>query len=194
MPLVKAADKSGWTSIVTYTVGGTVSSVAVGGILGLLGMAILPPTAVPGVIAITIVFAAISIGIELGWLHFHIPQATRQTNVLWAHRFSRPVAALLWGADLGTVVTTRAAFEGNLTVLALAFGARSPAFGVALLLAYWFARAVQVWSSTSLIAAPGQAVGFLRELFAEYRTLQRVHIAGLIWAIVALGNSLHAGF
>jgi cytochrome c biogenesis protein CcdA len=130
---------------------------------------------------------------EMGLISFPLPQWNRQTNVMWGRTFNPGFAAMLWGTDLGLVVTTRLTFAGTWSVLLLAIASRHADVGAAVLLLYWLGRAAQVWIAAVLVRDANDAPGLLQGLYQQSSLLQRIHVAGLIWAIAVLGFLMREG-
>lgn len=193
MPPVKVARKRtrAVSVLAAYTLSGGLSSVAFGSLLGVIGRILLPDALGAAAMALTMLVA--SAAALRGLVSFPIPQFGRQTNVMWRHTFGPSMAAVLWGMDLGLVITTRLTFSGAWSVLLLAVASRHASVGAALLLVYWLGRAAQVWVAAVLVRDANDAPKFLQHIFEQTSLLQRVHVVGLIWAIALLGFLMHEG-
>lgn len=180
-------------NVAAYTVAGAIASGLVGGTLATLGMLFLPPDgALPAmVVALTVATAALAR--ELG-LPLPLPQPRRQTRDTWAKFPGGPAAGVLWGLDLGLVFTTWFTFSGVWLLVVLATLAQRPALGATLFVAYWVGRALSVWVAPLLAQDARALPQLLAELADDYRLVQVVHVAGLVWAIgvviVMIGRGL----
>jgi len=188
VPLGKVANASGrWLrDLLLYTISGAMTSILAGMALGAVG-GWLPQDpwrrlGLPAVLAVALVAAAR----ELGWVRFPLPQPRRQTSDLWARTFSRPVAATLWGLDLGLTVTTRFTLAGVWVLLLVPVVLADARLGAAVLLAYWLGRAVPVWLGPLLVDDAASSHRLLDDLGHHHRLFQRVHVLGLIMICVAM--------
>ena len=195
MPPVKVARKrlKAIVGMAAYTLSGAVASLVVGGLLGHVGGILLPGTLNLAAIGLTIVVAGAAALREIGLISFVIPQSSRQTNVMWGRTFMPAVAAVLWGMDLGLVVTTRQTFAGIWSVVVFATASRHAVVGAAVVMLYWLGRAAQVWIAIPFVRNANDAPRLLREVFEQHAVLQRIHVAGLIWAIGVLGFYVREG-
>jgi hypothetical protein len=144
-------------------------------------------------IFVTMLLAGAAALREIGAISFPIPQWNRQTNVVWGRVFSPTVSAVLWGLDLGSVVTTRVTFSGTWIVPILAIASRHANIGATLMLFYWIGRAVQVWIPLALVRGANDVPRFLQDVHQELPTIQRVHVVTLLWAIAMLGVLVGGG-
>ncbi len=85
-------------------------------------------------------------------LNFKLPllEAKRQSNGKWARR-GQPTAAILWGLDVGSFVTTWLTFTGAWWLVVLAAFSNEPAFAAALFAAHWLGRCALLWVGPWLI-------------------------------------------
>jgi hypothetical protein len=123
---------------------------------------------------------------ELGWFAIRIPQLTRQTRQDWFYALPAPVAAALWGFDLGLIFTTWLTFSGVWLLVSVAMFVREPLFGVALFSMYWFGRALSVWVASFLLPEPNATPRLLSEIVRQRRLFQQVNQAGIVWLIIVL--------
>jgi len=187
MPLVKEADglRQWLVSIAAYSVAGLVSSTMVGWAIGSAGR-LLPDL---GILAITLTLLVASIVAlrEWGTLRVPLPEWRRQTSSLWGKVLPRPVAAMLWGFDIGLVFTTFLTFSGAWLLAAIALSSRDPLFAGALFGAHWLGRASTVWVVPWVIAHSRLGLFDFVELVARSRDqIRRVHALGALFASVVL--------
>lgn len=174
-----ASERSRWLAeIGLYTIGGAVSSVLAGAALGALGRLLPAPVAAHGG-TIVLAVAALAVAREVGVLRFPLPQPRRQTRDLWSKVFPAPVAALLWGFDLGLTVTTRFTFAGTWVLLLVPVLMASPAVGAVLLLAHWLGRALPVWLSPLLMSSPTSTPQVYDAIDARERIFRSTQVLGL---------------
>jgi hypothetical protein len=187
-PLGKvAARRPQWFANVSlYTLGGLVSSSAVGGGLGYAGTLLLPPGGDAQRICVAVAVALLAAGRDagLGWIP--LPQLGRQTDGRWAKRRRAPVAAFLWGLELGAVFTTWFTFAGVWLLVALAFLSSSPAVGAGLFVAYWLGRALSVWIGPVFIDDARATPRLVASIDRQTQLARRVHVAALVWGAVLL--------
>jgi hypothetical protein len=191
-PLGKVAGKkASWLAqVALYTLAGAASSLFVGGTLGAAGALLVPGLArtvgVPAVLGLALVATTR----ELGWVRFPLPQPRRQTKDIWGKIFSPPVAATLWGLDLGLLVTTRLTFSGTWLLILLPLLMQDAMLGALLLLAYWLGRALVIWIAPLLFEDASSTPRVLEEINDHYRLFQLVHVVGLGLVIAFLASSL----
>lgn len=121
---------------------------------------------------------------EFGVVSVPLVQPKRQTNPCWKVR-GRPLAALLWGFDLGLVFTTWFTFAGPWILAALAFAIGEPKLGASIFVAYWLGRALPVWLAPLLLRGT-TTLGMLRQLSRQYRRFQIMHASALLFVAVLL--------
>lgn len=176
-----------------YTLGGLVTSVVVGAGLGAAGGLVIPPGTHRLGIAVALVVAVAAAMRELGWVRLPLPERKRQTSDLWGKTFSRPVAATLWGLDLGLLVSTRLTFAGAWVVLLVAALTESPWRGATLTAAYWLGRALSVWIAPLLFENAGSTHHVLDEIDRHRHWHQMVHVLGLGVIVATLSATLLSG-
>jgi hypothetical protein len=182
-----AGSRKPWLINVTiYTLTGWISAASVGALLGLLGRWLLPGPPSGRGLLIVIAIAMTVIARELGWFAIRIPQLTRQTRQDWFYALPAPVAAALWGFDLGLIFTTWLTFSGVWLLVSVAMFVREPLFGVALFSMYWFGRALSVWVASFLLPEPNATPRLLSEIVRQRRLFQQVNQAGIVWLIIVL--------
>lgn len=180
-----AGAKRRWlTEVTVYTLAGSVTSAFVGATLGWLGGLVFPQPVGRGGIVLALAVAVMAMARELGWIKFPLPQLRRQTRDIWAKIFPRPVAAGLWGLDLGLFFTTYFTFAGLWLLVVLAVLVGAPAFGAALFVVYWLGRALSVWIASWLLPSAGATAQFLDSIDGQYRLFQRLHVLGLVWSAI----------
>jgi len=74
-----------------------------------------------------------------------LPGRQRQTEKIWAHEYGFPIAAAMWGFDVGLGFGTYLTNGGLLLVAVAAVARGSPIFGVELMISYWIGRAAPAW-------------------------------------------------
>jgi hypothetical protein len=182
--------------MVTYTLAGGLTSVLLGGGLGLVGALALPGDVALPAALLGLAVATLALIRELGLAAIPLPQIGRQTEGMWAKRYGFTVAALLWGLDLGLVFTTWFTFSGTWLLVAAAFSAGSPGYGAALFAAYWSGRALSVWVAPSLLRSATATPTLVGAIDAERQVFRWVHVAGVaaagltivVW-LVSMGGS-----
>ncbi len=145
---LRALDKTHrlWrNSVIAYTVGGVVTSLIVGALLGLATFAVRrfvdQSLAAPTIVlAIAIVLAAR----ELRLLRFLLPQVNLQTQKFWALQFGHVTGAAMWGAHIGIGFATVIKHGGLYLVAACAL-MLGPLEGALLMSAFWVGRALPMW-------------------------------------------------
>jgi hypothetical protein len=187
-PPVKVANASRryWmVNVGAFTVAGAAASALVGLGLGSAGALAGLSLGDPGAMwACLLLGLAVAAG-ELGPSSLPLPQATRASNGAWARRWGQPVAAVLWGVDIGLFFTTWLTFAGAWWLVAVALASGDAAFAAALFVAFWLGRALTVllgpWLIPSATITPWveAAVGPLRAGF------RRIHVG-----VVLLGSAL----
>ena len=172
-----------------YTIGGAISSVAVGAALGLAG-SFVPGTGGGFALAAVFVLAAAAVVREVWLRTVPLPQLKRQTSRLWATRSSGSVVPLLWGLDIGLTFSTYFTFAGVWVVVSIAFLFGDPAYGALLLGAYWLGRALSVWVGPLLSDGPRGTDAMLDRLGETRRLTRAVHVAGLLFVLVLLAHEV----
>ncbi len=189
-----AGKKITWLGQVSlYTLGGLVTSVVVGAGLGAGGGLVISSGTHRLGIAVALVVAMVAAMRELGWVWVPLPELKRQTRDLWAKTFSRPVAATLWGLDLGLLVSTRLTFAGAWVVLLVAALTESPRLGATVTAAYWLGRALPVWIAPLLFENAGSTHRVLEELDRHRQWHRMVHVLGLGLIVATLSATLLSG-
>jgi len=179
--------------VASFTAAGLATSVLVGGTLGYVGMWLSLAGAGDAGLALVLGVIALAVARELGVRAIPLVQARRQTAGIWAKRLGLRKAAILWGADLGLFATTWQSLSGAWVVPVLALLGASPAFGAALLAAYWLGRAASVWGAPAMT---GSRAGTpeLMEALGESRDVARfVHVGALAWAAVVVAAIVSQG-
>lgn len=172
--------------LLLYTVSGAATAMLAGATLGAVG-GWLPTGPLQRLgVPVVLLVALLAVCRELGWVRLPLPQPARQTNDLWAKTCRRPVAATLWGLDLGLVVTTRFTLAGVWVLVLLPVLLADAMFGAAVLLAYWLGRALPVWLGPLLVDDANATHCLLDSLGSHHRLFQRVHVLGLVMICIAL--------
>jgi hypothetical protein len=160
-----------------YTLGGVLSSSAVGAAVASLGRLVAPSPRV-ALWAVVAVGAATATR-ELGWLRLPLPQLRRQTSSKWSKALGQPLASFLWGLDIGFLFTTWLTFAGAWLVAAIAFVVGSPALGAAAVVAYWLGRVLTVWLAPFWISGPGKTMELMLEVSGERALFRRLHASAI---------------
>lgn len=167
MPLVKVANKPGkWLGLVgLYSIGALASSAALGALLGLLGVWLLPGQW--AFIALTIVGG---IGILLALCDLGVggtatPTLRRQTCPVWWRTLGQARAMFLWGIDLGLGFSTIRIASLYWIVVLVVFVLASPLTGAIILSGYGLALALNLCLGVlSFGAASGNTSASIRAL------------------------------
>jgi hypothetical protein len=190
-----AGAKRAWlTTLLAYTLAGGLASASVGIVLGVLGQLVPWPRGSMSGALLVVAVGLLAGARELGWIALPLPQPRRQTKEVWGKTLRRPIAATLWGLDLGSIFTTWFTFAGTWMLIALAFVSGDPIFGATLLSAYWLGRALSVWVFPFVMSDANDTPRLLDDINAEYRTLQRVHVMAFVWFIAVLVGPLNFDF
>jgi len=189
-----AGKKKEWlTNVTAYTAAGLLASCLVGWGLAALGRALLPSGRSGLAVVLCLGIAALAAAREMGWISIPLPQRRRQTRDLWAKWFRSPVAAALWGFDVGFLFTTWFTLAGVWLLLAVAFLAREPWFGTLLFAVYWLGRALSVWLTPLLLTDAASTPRLLVAIEEHHGFVQRVHVLALAWALGVLTAILTQG-
>ena len=176
--------------VVAYTIAGALASAGVGAVLGELG-GVVHVGLIEGEAALAVaVLAVIAAAREIGNVSSSFPQPHRQTREAWGKRHPRPVAAILWGFDLGLVFTTWFTFSGTWVILALAFATASPSLGAMLLVTYWLGRASSVWVAPVLLPEANAMLTVIDRINGARRRFQVAHAMAMMWLAVLLTLSV----
>jgi hypothetical protein len=133
-----------WRALLAHTAGSIAAGAAAGALLGALGHAV---NGTRGLTVRTGVVAVIGIGLglqEVGVLRLPTMQISRQTSKQWREVLGAVGAPLAWGLDLGSGLTTYVIYEAYWVFPVAAVARGDVAYGVLLLGAFGFARAVSV--------------------------------------------------
>ncbi len=181
-------------STVAYSVGGILASAFIGASIAGFG-AVAMPSQFDETFFLPIllgVCAAVLLR-ELRLIDLPLLQWRRQTSGLWAKVLPAPVAAGLWGIDLGLVFTTWLTFAGPWLLAAIAFLSRDVPFAGTLFVTYWFGRVLTVWLAPLVIRSGGDLLLFMEVLSVRRPLFSRVHVSGAMWAAVVLLVMLAGG-
>jgi hypothetical protein len=177
----------------TYTLAGGLTSVLVGGGLGLVGGLALPGDVGFAAALLGLAVAAIAIARELGLVAIPLPQLGRQTEGMWAKSYGFTAAALLWGLDLGLVFTTWLTLSGVWVLAVVAFVVGKAWFGAALFAGYWLGRALSVWVAPLLMERATDTPRLLATLYEQRRLFRASHVVGLACTMLVFGSWLLSG-
>ncbi len=176
-PLGKAAHNYWLRAVAAYTLAGSVSASLVGALLGSIGHRFRAAGLYWFVVALALVLAAR----ELGWLRFQLPERERQTEKVWAHEFGFVVASAMWGFHIGLGFTTYVKYGGFWVLTLVAFTVGEPGYGAALMLLYWFGRAMPVWVMP-LIWQGRDAGELMHAIMANRSLYNRSEALALAWS------------
>lgn len=189
-----AGGKKRWlTSVGAYSFAGTVSSAALGSVLGLLGGLLFPRLSTSWGLSLGLMVAAFLLAREAGWLRFSLPQLKRQTRDEWIKFFPPVVTASLWGFDLGLVFTTWLTFSGVWLLALMSILIGDPSFGATLFVSHWLGRSASVWIGPLLLRDAKATPELLTDINGSREVIQLAHIAGIAWAAVVLAVWLAHG-
>lgn len=175
-----------FASATAFTVGGLATSLALGAGLALLGAATVGGSFATDVVIAALALAIVSLARELELVTFPVPQLKRQTKRRWAITFPGWIAALLWGAELGLLLTTWLVYSGAWLVPIVAFGSADPIYGAALFAAYWVGRAAPVWLARWLVTSANGIPELLAAVDGQSQLIRQAHVVG----VAAVGVSL----
>jgi hypothetical protein len=150
-PLGKGRRNSDWLRAAgLYTLGGGVSSIFAGAILGWAGR--LLRTYFSGrLLWVVLALWALALALrEIGSLPFGLPQKKCQAPYGWFHRFDYGSVLFMWGFQIGVGLSTFIVFSGLYAVVAAAMVGADPVMGGALMLSYWLGRTLPVWIAPTL--------------------------------------------
>jgi hypothetical protein len=179
-----------------YTAAGAATSALLGASLAFLGRLVVPEPLTTVSIVVVLALALMGIARGLGWTAFQLPRVRRQTREIWGKYFTRPIAAALWGLDLGLTFTTRFAFSGISLLVALPIVVGEPVFGSAFLATFWAGRASPVWIAPFFLQSPSRTPELLdeidreRPLFRVVNLLALASCAAVLLVSLILGNQI----
>lgn len=187
-PLGKADEsrRTWWKATVAYTAAGLLTSSLVGAALGGLGLLVMTPDFRKP--ASLLVFGVAIAGVlrQYGSSPGPPSRVKRQTSDVWAKKFPTPVAAMLWGLDLGLTFSTRWTFSGLSLFTMLAVLAADPIFGAALFGSLWLGRASSPWVVALAGADAGEISRLLDAIGRQYRQLKTVNAFAVSMSGLAL--------
>lgn len=173
-------------SVSAYTLGGLVAAGLVGALAGWAGAAVgavIDPRWLLAVAAVTGAWVILREGRFRRW---PVPQVRRQTPEDLRVRYSAPVAAGLWGFDLGLVFSTWLTFAGPWFLLAVAVATGDPLAGMALFMGHWAARALWLWLSAYLLPSARVGPAFSRQVTRQLGLFRAVQVAATAVGVVAV--------
>ncbi|HWM01608.1 MAG TPA: hypothetical protein VNP92_04650 [Actinophytocola sp.] len=160
--------------MLVYTAAGFVSAVAVGAALGAVGALLLPP-----LLLVVLAVAVVALAREAGLVRFPLPQPLRQTKDIWAKRYGGHTTAMLWGLDLGTVVSTRFTFAGTWVLILLPLLTGDPLLGVLAFASCWLGRVATVWIGPLFVPPGGSVVDLMDAIDTQHRPLRLTQVLGI---------------
>jgi hypothetical protein len=182
-----AGRRPAWLRLVfLFTAAGAVTSALVGGSLGAVGSVLVPDGVRPVGVLVVLGTALLAAAREFGIARLPLPQPSRQTREVWGKIGPLPLAATLWGLDLGLLVTTRFTFAGTYLVLLLPILVGGAGFGAAVLVSYWLGRALSVWVAPLLVPDAASTLLALDAVDGHFRQLQLLNVLGIALVVVYL--------
>jgi cytochrome c biogenesis protein CcdA len=180
--------------VVAYIAAGSVSAIVIGLLLGEIGRVF---TEYHGrdhhllvKLYIVSVLSLLLAAREWGWINFRLPEARRQSEKAWAHRFGFVTASAMWGFHIGLGFATRINFGGFWVLVVLALAMANPCYGAVLILLYWWGRALPVWIGPKFVASVNEAAEFPTYVLSSDRFYHRVAGLVLAWLAVAIALSV----
>ncbi|CAA9553228.1 MAG: hypothetical protein AVDCRST_MAG33-1061 [uncultured Thermomicrobiales bacterium] len=173
-------------SVTAYTLAGALASGLVGVSAGWLGSLIPGGDAMRAVLVVAAlvgIWVALREAIARTW---PMPQIRRQTPETLRVRYSAPVAAALWGFDLGLVFSTWLTFAGPWFVLAVALALGDPLAGAVLFLGHWLARAAWLWLAPYLLTSARVGPEFSRQVTRTIGLFRTVQVVAATIGVVAV--------
>lgn len=136
-------------SLMAHAAGGLVGGMLTGSAIAALGHVLLGP-ATPEVRALLFLVAFGAVGVVYGLadtLGFRLPrpELRRQVPIVWQRRFSASSFSFLYGASLGSGITTYIRVSSLYLLLIWAFFSRSPMTGAVTLGVFGLARSLPVF-------------------------------------------------
>jgi hypothetical protein len=175
-----AGAKGKWLAgVAAYSVAGALAGTAVGAGLGAIGRLALPQDAWLFGLLVVAMLAVVAVASDMGWTRAPLLQPLRQTRDVWAGSYGRLAAAVLWGFDLGLVVTTRFTFAGVWVLMSSAVLVRDPLLGSGLLLSYWLGRTASVWIGPLLLEDATGTPQLLDEVNRRHRSFRSISFLGV---------------
>jgi hypothetical protein len=132
--------RSYWTSVVLHLLSASATAAAFGAILGALGAVLGAPTS--GWLVALVVIALLYLLREAAGVPIPVPQRKKQVPEWWRTFYSRPVAALLYGAGLGVGYFTYLTYGTFVAVTVGAIVSGEPITGALIVGPFGAARAL----------------------------------------------------
>jgi hypothetical protein len=173
-------------SVSEYTLAGIVASVLVAIALTWTGRMLVGHGMRPLAAVAALAVGLISIARSFGWRYAMLPRTHRQTPGMWARRFSARVARILWGFDLGLVVTTRTTSPGAAFLGATTIAISSSWLAVFLFPAYWIGRSLPIWLGPLVLTSPSSTETALDELRQQTTLFTWLNQLTLVWITIWL--------
>lgn len=177
------ADATRWLKpVAAYTLGGCVSAVVTGAMLGYLGR--LVASSIPEDLATTLMVAIATVVAcrELGLLRFRIPELRRQTRARWFT--NRPLLnPACWGFDVGFAFLTWQVMSGAYFLASVALLSASPVLGVVIFVCYWLGRAAPHWLEPFFLPNPSEAYTFVGHIYSLRKPLAAAHAFAVAVAV-----------
>lgn len=163
-------------SVLAYTFAGLLASGLVGLVAGWLGSLIPDGSATMVALGVAVAIGVLVALREAVGRSWPVPQVRRQTPEGLRTRFSAPVAATIWGFDLGLVFSTWLTFAGPWLLLAVAVALGNPWAGAALFAGHWLARSSWLWLTPYLLTSATIGPAFSRQVVRMVNLFRGVQI------------------
>ena len=173
-------------SVTAYTLAGALASGLVGVSAGWLGSLLPAGEMMRGALVVAALVGGLVALRESVARTWPMPQIRRQTPETLRVRYSAPVAAALWGFDLGLVFSTWLTFAGPWFVLAVALALGDPLAGAALFLGHWLARAAWLWLAPYLLTSARVGPEFSRQVTRTIGLFRTVQVVAATIGVVAV--------
>lgn len=169
-----------------YSIAGGLASITVGAITATAGLLLVPgaPSTI-GTHVIVAVLAIVATSHEIGWVRVRLPQPARQTRSSWYKRYPAPLAATLWGLDVGALITTWFTRAGVWVLIGIAAMSADVVLGASMFGCYWVGRAASVWVAPLFVTTSASAWRLLDEIDHHERRFRFQHIAAIVGLVAA---------
>lgn len=173
-----AVDAKLWRrSALAYTLGGILSSLLVGALLGLVGNVTGVVDSKSGILALALgaVLLAAKAVIRPD---IALPQVHRQTDKMWAFEFGIVPAAAMWGTHIGLGLVTVVVYGGVFVAAGLAI-LSGPLLGALIFSTFWIGRALPIWIGPRLHEEVASGDKINDVIHSDHRTMDIVAALGL---------------
>lgn len=186
-----ARRKREWlTAVSAYTIGGAVTSTGVALAAGVVGSVLFGNVRTAAGIAalLLLLLAAAS---DLGVVRLPLPQPRRQTRGWWSKQFSLPVAAGMWGLEVGLAVVTWLTYAGTAAFLAASVLVADVEIALLMMGGFWVGRVLPVWLAPLLVAGVREVDELATAVQRGRTVFGRMHRLGVLASVVAV--AVHTG-